>query len=44
MNRLLAPLLLRIAEMLDENLLTVPDVDEETPAPYAHRPSDAGEA
>ena len=31
MTRLLAPLLLRIAELLDQSLLTVPDADAPLP-------------
>jgi hypothetical protein len=37
MTRLLAPLLLRIAELLDQSLYTVPDMD----APMPPRPASA---
>jgi hypothetical protein len=36
MTRLLGPLLLRIAELLDRSLLTVPDADDPLPPLHAH--------
>ena len=45
MTRLLALLLLRIAELLDQSLLTVPDVDAPMPPlPAKLRPSTTGKA
>ncbi len=45
MTRLLAPLVLRIAELLDQSLLTVPDADAPSrPRPANIRPSITGKA
>jgi hypothetical protein len=45
MSRLLAPLLLRMVEMLDQSLMTVPDADTPLPAlPATTRPNITGKA